>query len=127
MEREVIFNLNKEFVYKGTQGKEKIKPGTLLISKEKYSADMQRFLESLYYYKMLENRTVGFRQQVISFKLSLDEIKNTDLRKYPIMFLEEGFVLNNKEYHLFNFCGKEVVLNPLANFYKPLFFIGHSM
>lgn len=126
MEREVIFNLNKEFVYKGTQGKEKIKPGTLLVAKEKYTADMQRFFENLYCFKILENRIVNFKQ-VISFKLSLNEIKNTDLRKYPIMFLEEDFALNDKEYYLFNFGGKEVVLNPLSNFHKPLFFKGHSM
>ena len=126
MEREIIYNLNKEFVYKGTQGKEKIKPGTLLISKEKYSIDMQRFLESLYEYKLLDRGLCGFRQS-ISFKLSLSEIKNTDLRKYPIMLLEDSFFLQGKEYHLFNFNGKELVLNPLTNFHKPLFATAGSL
>lgn len=125
MQREVVYTLNKEFVYKGTQGKERIKPGTLLVPNEKYSNDMQRFLESLYEYKILQRDLTSFRQYIF-FKTSLDDIKNTDLRKYAIMLLEEDFHIKGQEYYLFNFNGKELVLNPLTNFRKPLFFIGYS-
>lgn len=129
MEREVIYTLNKEFVYKGTKGLEKVKPGILLVSGEKYSFHMHRFFESLCTYNTDRFAPHISFKRLLKLPAKIDALTKIDLRQHPIMLLDLNVSLDRSgnTYNLFNCMGKEVALFTGANFHKPLHFIGHSL
>jgi len=129
MEREVVYTLNKEFVYKGTKGLEKVKPGILLVSGEKYSFHMHRFFEGLCIYNTTPFAPYIIFKRLLKFPLKIVELTKIDLRQHPIMLLDLNVSLDRSgnTYHLFNCMGKEVALFTGTNFHKPLHFIGHSL
>lgn len=125
MEREIVYTINKEFVYAGTGGKEKVPPGTLLVPRDKYSNGMHKFYDSL-----CENYVRSWAIQMMpyfKFKKSIEQLKELDLRKYPITYLESNVCLYGKTYYTCQYMMKELYLDVGCNFYKPLFFTGYSL
>lgn len=125
MEREITYTLNKEFVYAGTGGKERISPGTLLITRDKYSYEMHRFYEALW--EVHTTKWVVEMRSHFKFKTNIKHLVDLDLRKYPITYLESNVSMYGHTCHLFQYMMKELCLNIGSNFHKPLFFVGYSL
>ena len=124
MKRDVTYSLNQEFVYTGTRSTEVIGPGTLLVCKEKSSKELLRFYERLMV--PTKDRDGTYLSNYISVS------KESDLRTYPLVYLESDVVLSyfnfsGVSFHLFLYMGKELYLQQQFRFFKPLFFDGHSL
>ena len=123
MKRDVTYSLNQEFVYTGTRSTEVIEPGTLLVCKEKSSNELLRF------YGRLLVPTKDRGGTYLSNYISIS--KESDLRTYPLVYLESDVVLSFFRcsgicFHLFTYMGKELYLQQQFRFFKPLFFDGYS-
>ena len=119
MKRDVVYSLNQEFVYVGTRSTEAILPGTLLVAKEKHTKELFRF------YQKLSSPLNG--QTGLYLENYLKTGKESDLRRYPLIYLESDVVFRNDiHYHMFSYMGKEIYLQQEFRFFKPLFFDGYN-
>ena len=124
MEREITYTLKKEFVYAGTGGKEKVSPGTLMVPRDKYSYEMHGFYNALCEVYTAQG-SVEMRPR-FKFITKVKHLADLDLRKYPITYLESDVCVYGRTNHVFYYMAKEIYFNVKSNFYRPLFFVGHS-